>query len=69
MEEAALEMCLQGSVSTRKVAAIIEELSRIQISKGECPASEKRNSWLGGNILLEPTYLYLYPGARYFKVN
>jgi len=71
VEEAVLEMYLQG-VSTRKIAAITEGLSRIRISKDAVSRiaqrlEEELSAWR--KRLLELAYPYLYLDASYFKVN
>jgi hypothetical protein len=70
-EEAVLEMYLQG-VSTRKVAAITEGLSRVRIGKDAVSRvaqrlEEELSAWRGRP--LELAYPYLYLDAAYFKVN
>jgi transposase-like protein len=69
--EAVLEMYLQG-VSTRKVAAITEGLSRVRIGKDAVSRvaqrlEEELSAWRGRP--LELAYPYLYLDAAYFKVN
>jgi transposase-like protein len=71
VEEAVLEMYLQG-VSTRKVAAITEGLSRVRIGKDAVSRvaqrlEEELSAWRGRP--LELAYPYLYLDAAYFKVN
>jgi len=71
VEEAVLEMYLQG-VSTRKIAAITEGLSRIRISKDAVSRiaqrlEEELSAWR--ERPLELAYPYLYLDASYFKVN
>ncbi|KGQ21295.2 IS256 family transposase [Thermus filiformis] len=71
VEEAVLEMYLQG-VSTRKVAAITEGLSRVRIGKDAVSRiaqrlEEELSAWRGRP--LELGYPYLYLDASYFKVN
>jgi putative transposase len=64
-------MYLQG-VSTRKVAAITEGLSRVRIGKDAVSRvaqrlEEELSAWRGRP--LELAYPYLYLDAAYFKVN
>jgi putative transposase len=64
-------MHLQG-VSTRKVAAITEGLSRVRIGKDAVSRvaqrlEEELSAWRGRP--LELAYPYLYLDAAYFKVN
>ncbi len=71
VEEAVLEMYLQG-VSTRKIAAITEGLSRVRISKDAVSRiaqrlEEELSTWR--KRPLELAYPYLYLDASYFKVN
>ena len=71
VEEAVLEMYLQG-VSTRKIAAVTEGLSRIRISKDAVSRiaqrlEEELSAWR--ERLLELAYPYLYLDVSYFKVN
>jgi hypothetical protein len=71
VEEAVLEMYLQG-VSTRKVAAITEGVSRVRIGKDAVSRvaqrlEEELSAWRGRP--LELAYPYLYLDAAYFKVN
>jgi transposase-like protein len=71
VEEAVLEMYLQG-VSTRKIAAITEGLSRIRISKDAVSRiaqrlEEELSAWRERPLGL--LYPYLYLDASYFKVN
>jgi putative transposase len=71
VEEAVLGMYLQG-VSTRKVAAITEGLSRVRIGKDAVSRvaqrlEEELSAWRGRP--LELAYPYLYLDAAYFKVN
>ncbi|MBI5813082.1 MAG: IS256 family transposase [Meiothermus silvanus] len=71
VEEALLEMYLQG-VSTGKIAAITEGLSRIRISKDAVSRiaqrlEEELSAWR--ERPLELAYPYLYLDASYFKVN
>ena len=71
VEEAVLEMYLQG-VSTRKIAAIAEGLSRIRITKDAVSRiaqrlEEELSTWR--ERPLELAYPYLYLDASYFKVN
>jgi putative transposase len=71
VEEAVLEMYLQG-VSTRKVAAITEGLSRVRIGKDAVSRvaqrlEEELSAWRGRP--LELAYPYLYLDAAYFKLD
>jgi len=71
VEEAVLEMYLQG-VSTRKIAAITEGLSRIRISKDAVSRIAQRledelSAWR--DRPLELAYPYLYLDASYFGLN
>lgn len=71
VEEAVLGMYLQG-VSTRKVAAITEGVSRVRIGKDAVSRvaqrlEEELSAWRGRP--LELAYPYLYLDAAYFKVN
>jgi len=71
VEEAILEMYLQ-EVSTRKIAAITEGLSRIRIGKDAVSRiaqrlEEELSAWR--ERPLEPAYPYLYLDASHFKVN
>ncbi|MGY2715805.1 transposase-like protein [Thermostichus sp. MS-CIW-19] len=64
-------MYLQG-VSTRKVAAITEGVSRVRIGKDAVSRvaqrlEEELSAWRGRP--LELAYPYLYLDAAYFKVN
>ncbi|WP_408646680.1 IS256 family transposase [Thermus sediminis] len=71
VEEAVLEMDLQG-VSTRKVAAITEGLSRVRIGKDAVSRVAQRleeapSAWRGRPLGL--AYPYLCLDAAYFKAN
>ncbi|MFZ5803839.1 MAG: IS256 family transposase [Acidobacteriota bacterium] len=71
VEEAVLEMDLQG-VSTRKIAAITEGLSRVRISKDAVSRIAQRleeELFAWRRRPLEGAYPYLYLDASYFKVN
>ncbi|BCW93428.1 MAG: IS256 family transposase [Thermoanaerobaculum sp.] len=71
VEEAVLEMYLQG-VSTRKITAITEGLSRIRISKDAVSRIAQRleeELFAWRRRPLEGAYPYLYLDASYFKVN
>jgi putative transposase len=72
VEEAVLEMYLSG-ISTRKVAAITDSLSKVRVGKDAVSRiasrlEEQQNEWRE-RTLKEKAYPYLYLDATYLKVR